>query len=117
MSQIKLSKPSTWLIICRGYSIGVIIVVAIVYYLLTSIKALDDLGRATRSRADTQMVSPTPQKPLKAASHPDMQLTVFLLQENILSHLSRIALEHETDVHGKSKWILGSKGTGEEEED
>ena len=40
----------------RGYSLGVTIVVAIVYYLLTSIKALDNLGRATRSHADTQMV-------------------------------------------------------------
>ena len=53
---------------------------------------LDNLGRHKRSHADTQM-------------------------ENILGHLSRIALEHETDVHGKSKWVLGSKATGEEEEE
>jgi len=79
-------------VVIWGYSIGVTIVVAIVYFLLTSVEWLNNLGRAQRSRADTQM-------------------------ENILSHLSRIALEHETDVHGKTKWILGSKGTGEEEEE
>ena len=53
-------------------------------------KWIDNLGRATRSHADTTM-------------------------ENILGHLSRVALEHETDVHGKSKWVLGSKTTGEAE--
>jgi len=79
-------------VVIWGYSIGVTIVVAIVYFLLTSMAWLDNLGRAQRSRADTQM-------------------------ENILSHLSRVALEHETDVHGKTKWVLGSKATGEEEED
>jgi len=79
-------------VVIWGYSIGVTICIAIVYYLLTSMSWLDNLGRATRSHADTQM-------------------------ENILSHLSRIALEHETDVHGKTKWVLGSKATGEEEEE
>jgi len=79
-------------VVIWGYSIGVTIVVAIVYYILTGIKWIDQLGRATRSHADTQM-------------------------ENIIGHLSRIALEHETDVHGTSKWVLGSKATGEEEED
>lgn len=79
-------------VVIWGYSIGVIIVVAIVYYLLVSMTWIDNLGRATRSHADTTM-------------------------ENILGHLSRIAIEHETDVHGKTKWVLGSKGTGEEEEE
>lgn len=78
-------------VVIWGYSIGVTIVVAIVYFLLVSIGWIDNLGRESRSRADTAM-------------------------EKILSHLSRIALEHETDVHGNTKWILGSKGTGEEEE-
>lgn len=79
-------------VVIWGYSIGVLIVIAIVYFALTRMSSIANLGRAKRSRADTQM-------------------------ENILSHLSRIALEHETDVHGKSKWVLGSKTTGEEEED
>jgi H+-transporting ATPase len=79
-------------VVIWGYSIGVTIVVAMVYFILVSMKAIDNMGRATRSHADTQM-------------------------ENILGHLSRIAIEHETDVHGKAKWVLGSKGTGEEEVD
>jgi len=79
-------------VVIWGYSIGVIIVVAIVYYLLLSVKWIDNLGRDVRSRADTDM-------------------------ENVLSHLSRVAIEHETDVHGKTKWVLGSRGTGEEEEE
>jgi len=79
-------------VVIWGYSIGVTIVVAIVYYLLLSIKWIDNLGRDVRSRADTDM-------------------------ENVLSHLSRVAIEHETDVHGKTKWVLGSRGTGEEEEE
>lgn len=79
-------------VVIWGYSIGVIIVIAIVYYVLTKMESINSLGRVKRSRADTQM-------------------------ENILGHLSRIALEHETDVHGKSKWVLGSKSTGEEEEE
>lgn len=79
-------------VVIWGYSIGVTIVVAIVYFLLTQMQSINNLGRHKRSRADTQM-------------------------ENILAHLSRIALEHETDVHGKSKWVLGSKSTGEEEEE
>jgi len=74
------------------YSIGVIICVAIVYFLLTSLSFLNDLGRAKRSVSDTQM-------------------------ENILGHLSRIAIEHQTDAHGKTKWVLGNKTTGEEEEE
>ncbi|RMZ84546.1 hypothetical protein DV737_g1134, partial [Chaetothyriales sp. CBS 132003] len=74
------------------FSIGVTIVVAMVYYILVSMKSIDNLGRHSRSHADTQM-------------------------ENILGHLSRIALEHETDAHGKSKWVLGSKSTGEEDDE
>ena len=79
-------------VVIWGYSIGVIIVVAIAYFLLSRMESISNLGRHKRSRADTQM-------------------------ENILSHLSRIALEHETDVHGKSKWVIGTKATGEEEEE
>ena len=79
-------------VVIWGYSIGVIVVIAIVYFILVKVAWIDNLGRAHRSHADTQM-------------------------ENILGHLSRIALEHETDVHGKTKWVLGNKATGEEEEE
>jgi len=74
------------------YSIGVTIVIAIVYALLTNVPYLDNLGRASRSKADTHM-------------------------ENILGHLSRIAIEHQKDIHGNTKWVLGTKATGEEEEE
>merc|ERR1711964_295325 len=57
-------------VIVWGYSIGVSIVIAIVYYLMNRMAWLDNLGRAKRSRADTQM-------------------------ENILSHLSKVAIAHE----------------------
>ena len=79
-------------VVIWGYSIGVLVLVAIVYFILIKVQWIDNLGRAHRSHADTQM-------------------------ENILGHLSRIALEHETDVHGKTKWVLGNKSTGEEEEE
>lgn len=79
-------------VIIWGYSIGVTVVVAMIYYLLTSMRAIDELGRQKRSHKDTQM-------------------------ENILAQLNRVALEHETDVHGKTKWVLGSRSTAEEEVD
>jgi len=79
-------------VVIWGYSIGVIVVVAIVYFVLVQVKWIDELGRAKRSHADTQM-------------------------ENILSHISRVAIEHETDVHGKPKWVLGNRTSGEEEEE
>lgn len=80
------------MVIIWGYSIAVTVVVAMVYFILTSMKFIDELGRKKRSHADTQM-------------------------ENILANLSRVAIEHETDVHGKTKWVLGSKSTAEEEVD
>jgi len=74
-----------------GFSIGVTIVIAIVYYLLSSLSWLDNLGRAKRSHADTQM-------------------------ENILMHLSKVAVAHERDEHG-DRWHLTPKATEAEEDD
>jgi H+-transporting ATPase len=75
------------------YSIAVTIVIAIVYYLLNTISALDNLGRAKRSYADTQM-------------------------ENILGHLSKLAIEHERDeVTGNDRFHLVSKAVDAEEDD
>lgn len=79
-------------VVIWGYSLGTTCCIALVYYVLTSMSWLNNLGRATRSHADTHM-------------------------ENILAHLSRIALEHETDAHGKTKWVLGSRATAEEEDE
>jgi H+-transporting ATPase len=79
-------------LIVWGYSIGVTIVIAIVYYLLSSMEWLDNLGRAKRSHADTQM-------------------------ENILMHLSKVAVAHERDEHGADRWHLTPKATEAEEDD
>lgn len=79
-------------IVVWAYSIGVVIVIAIVYYLLNKWSWLDNLGRAKRSRADTQM-------------------------ENILMHLSKVAVQHEQDEHGNSRWHLAPRATEAEEDD
>lgn len=74
------------------YSIGVTIVIAIVYYLMNQMKWLDDLGRAKRSHSDTQM-------------------------ENIIGHLSKVAIQHERDEHGVDRWNLVPKASDAEEDD
>ncbi|KAF1818874.1 plasma-membrane proton-e [Dissoconium aciculare CBS 342.82] len=74
------------------YSIGVIIFIAITYYLLNQIPGLADLGRKNRSLHDTQM-------------------------ENIIGHLSKLALKHEKDVDGESRYVIAQKATEEEEDD
>jgi len=73
------------------YSIAVVIVIAIVYYVLTGMKSLDDLGRKKRSAQDTMI-------------------------ENILVNLSKVAVEHETDAKGGSRYYLATKTVVEEEE-
>ncbi|KAF7589379.1 hypothetical protein BBP40_004427 [Aspergillus hancockii] len=78
-------------VVIWAYSIGVTIIIAVVYYLLTIIPALDNLGRKNRSKADTKI-------------------------ENLLGHLSKLALEHEVDAHGKSRYTLGAREEVEEEE-
>ncbi|KAL5361226.1 E1-E2 ATPase-domain-containing protein [Aspergillus floccosus] len=78
-------------VVIWAYSIGVTIIIAVVYYLLTIIPALDNLGRKNRSKADTKL-------------------------ENMLSQLSKLAIEHEVDEHGKSRYTLGAKAEVEEDE-
>jgi H+-transporting ATPase len=75
-----------------GYSVGVIIICAIVYHLLNKMAWLDNLGRAKRSKADTQI-------------------------ENIIAHLSKVAMQHEVDDHGNNRWHLAPKATEAEEDD
>jgi H+-transporting ATPase len=79
-------------IVVWAYSIGVTIVIAIVYYLLNKWLWLDNLGRAKRSHADTQM-------------------------ENIMLQLSKVAIQHEQDEHGGSHWHLAPRATEAEEDD
>jgi H+-transporting ATPase len=74
------------------YSIGVIIIMAITYWLLNKIPTLNDLGRKNRNVHDTQM-------------------------ENIIGHLSKLAIKHEKDEHGEARWVLVGKSSDDDAED
>ena len=77
----------------RYGGIGVTIVVATVYGILTGIPWLNNLGRASRSKADTHV-------------------------ENLLSHLSKLAIEHEHDEHtGNPRFVLATRATEIEEDE
>jgi H+-transporting ATPase len=73
------------------YSIAVIIVIGIVYYIMTGSDRLNNLGRKKRSAQDTMM-------------------------ENILTHLGKVALEHERDDKGGERYHLIQKVVIEEED-
>ncbi|KAJ5993426.1 plasma membrane H+-ATPase Pma1, partial [Penicillium sp. IBT 35674x] len=79
-------------VVIWAYSIGVTIVIALVYYVLTNVSWLDNLGRKSRSKADTKI-------------------------ENILGHLSKLALEHETEPSGNDVYRLTTKTAVAEEEE
>lgn len=80
-------------VVIWAYSIGVTIVVATVYGVLTKIPWLTNLGRASRSKADTNM-------------------------ETLLGYISKLAIEHEHDEHtGNSRYILASRANDLEEDD
>lgn len=72
------------------YSLACVIVIGIVYYGLTSWSALDNLGRKKRSIHDTIM-------------------------ENVLTHLSKVAVEHERDEHGE-RYYIATKQIAEDDE-
>jgi len=78
-------------VVVWGYSIGVSILIAIVYYLMSSMTWLDNLGRAKRSKADTQM-------------------------ENIIMHLSKVAVQMEQDEHG-TRWHIAPRATEAEDDE
>jgi H+-transporting ATPase len=79
-------------VVVWGYSIGVTIIIAIVYFLMNKIKWLDDLGRKDRSRKDPMI-------------------------ENTIAALSKLALEHGTDKHGNKRYILTAKAAEEEDDE
>jgi H+-transporting ATPase len=68
------------------YSICVTIVIAIVYFLLNRVAWLDNLGRKNRSHSDTNL-------------------------ENIISHITKLAVEHERDDSGADRYHLVQKVT------
>ncbi|WPG99540.1 Hypothetical protein R9X50_00235700 [Acrodontium crateriforme] len=82
----------TTVVVIWGYSIGVIIVIAITYYLLNQIPYLNDLGRKNRSVHDTQM-------------------------ENIIGHLSKLAFKHEKDVDGSDRYVITQKAVENDDDD
>ncbi|KAF2660807.1 plasma-membrane proton-e [Lophiostoma macrostomum CBS 122681] len=79
-------------VVVWAYSIGVTIVIAIVYYLLNKISWLDDLGRKDRSRKDPMI-------------------------ENTIAALSKLAIEHGKDKHGVDRYILAQRAAEEEEDE
>lgn len=79
-------------VVVWGYSIGVTIVIAIVYYLLNSIPALADIGRKSRSHHDTQM-------------------------ENIIGHLTKLTLQHEATADGEGRYVLAQKANEDADEE
>jgi H+-transporting ATPase len=80
------------IVVIWAYSIGVTIVIAIVYYLLNRITWLDNLGRKNRSHKDPAI-------------------------ENMIAALSKLALEHGTDKHGNERYVLATKAAEEEDDD
>ncbi|KAJ5280276.1 ATPase P-type K/Mg/Cd/Cu/Zn/Na/Ca/Na/H-transporter [Penicillium angulare] len=72
-----------------GYSLGVEIVIALVYFILNRIKWLDDLGRQKRSKGDIKI-------------------------ENILGHLARLTVEYEEEGKPPGRYHLAAS---REEED
>ncbi|KAF2264310.1 plasma-membrane proton-e [Lojkania enalia] len=70
-------------VVVWAYSIGVTIVIAMVYFIMNKIQWLDDLGRKDRSRKDPAI-------------------------ENMIAALSKLALEHGTDKHGTESASLQS---------
>lgn len=79
-------------VVIWAYSIGVTIVIAIVYYLLNRITWLDNLGRKDRSNKDPKL-------------------------ENILGAISRLAIEHEKGEDGAHDRYTIVQRTTEAEDD
>ncbi|PKY03904.1 plasma membrane ATPase [Aspergillus campestris IBT 28561] len=74
-----------------GYSLGVEIVIALVYFMLNKFKWLDNLGRAKRDKGDLKI-------------------------ENLLGHLARLTLEYEEPGKPKGRFFLAASKEEEEAE-
>ncbi|KAF1363954.1 plasma-membrane proton-e [Lizonia empirigonia] len=79
-------------VIIWAYSIGVTIIIAIVYYLLNRISWLDQLGRKDRHRKNPHI-------------------------ENMIAALSKLALEHGVDKHGTTRYVLAARAAEEEDDE
>lgn len=74
-----------------GYSLGVTIVIALVYFVLNKLEWLNNLGRSSRSKGDIEM-------------------------ENMLAHLTRVTIEHEKEGEPKGRYYLTAAREEEEGE-
>lgn len=74
-----------------GYSLGVEIVIALVYFILNKISWLDNLGRAKRSKGDIKI-------------------------ENLLGHLARLTVEYEEPGKPMGRYSLAASKEEEEAE-
>jgi len=79
-------------VVVWAYSVGVTIVIAMVYYLLNRITWLNNLGRKNRSHSDIKL-------------------------ENMIGYLSKLAVEHEVGEDGKGRYQLTNVRTEEEDLD
>ncbi|KAJ5241170.1 Plasma membrane H(+)ATPase [Penicillium citrinum] len=74
-----------------GYSLGVEIVIALVYFILNKIKWLDDLGRAKRTKGEIKI-------------------------ENLLGHLARLTVEYDEPGRPTGRYFLAASKEEEEVE-
>jgi H+-transporting ATPase len=79
-------------VVIWGYSIGVTIIIAIVYFLLNRIPWLDTLGRKDRNKKNPGI-------------------------ENMIAALSKLSLEHGVDKHGTTRYVLAPRAVEEEDDD
>lgn len=77
-------------VVVWAYSIGVTIIIAVVYFLLERVPYLSNLGRQSRNAGDIAF-------------------------ENMVARLSRLAIEHEKDDQGIGRYTLVTKTATEEE--
>lgn len=94
-------------VVIWGYSIAVTIVIAIVYFLMNRISWLDNLGRKSRSRSDTNVEN------IIASL---VCLTFYSLIEACLHNpQSKIAIQHEADAKtGHERFFIAPKATDAE---
>ncbi|KAI0838014.1 plasma-membrane proton-e [Hypoxylon sp. FL0890] len=79
-------------VIIWGYSIGVLIFIAIVYLALNSFEWINNLGRKERNKKDTMI-------------------------ENIIGHINKLAIEHDPDPKtGHDKYYIVEKTAADEDE-
>ncbi|KAF2002460.1 plasma membrane H+-ATPase Pma1 [Amniculicola lignicola CBS 123094] len=79
-------------VVIWAYSIGVTVVIAIVYYLLNKITWLDDLGRKDRQHKDPVI-------------------------ENTIAALSKLAIEHAHGKDGVERYTLATKAAEESDDE